>query len=616
MTVKRKRVVFRCNDAPGPKTACVLEYRPDRPDQNIVAGLPRFVSNLVYVPERTLDLLEIAAYVFAGDRKVTRGRPDDVIYDAWSRSLEFRIRVRDYQFWTRDDVGVALSQALEFITGDASVTFTFFKGHETPPTSLFDRSDCASDVRQGQSDAVALFSGGLDSLAGALELIEAGKVVRLASHESHTGTVRTQRALLDALSSRFSGQVSSYRFRTHLSGARAPDETQRSRAFLYCSIAFALAEASCLNEVLIHENGVTSINLYRRQDLANARASRTTHPLTAALMGHLLTLVAGRDFAVRLPFGDWTKCEVVQRIAASRAPDLVASAVSCSKAFRHEAATHCGTCLQCVDRRLAIFAAGAHELEHGGLYETDIATDSLIDPVARTTVIDYVRQAGQLREWGSSRFEEEYASELAYVVRAMPKASDDFDAMDRVRCLMQRHGENVLRGVLAMRELYDKPFEPLPSDALLELVGRREHLKPEAKRLVESILRVVEQAIPQMFKAHRPDDEPDFNAKVTALIGTHEAKLRSEHPVVTFACAIVVPDHKIDGVDVLIESKYIRGKTTPSKASEGIAADLTKYPDRCHIVFLVYDPDRAIKNDKEFVGDFERRGRCTIAILR
>ena len=66
----------------------------------------------------------------------------------------------------------------------------------------------------------------------------------------------------------------------------------------------------------------------------------------------------------------------------------------------------------------------------------------------------------------------------------------------------------------------------------------------------------------------------------------------------------------------MIESKYIRKATTPSKASDGIATDLIKYPTESFILFLIYDPDRAIKDDTVFTNDFERAGRCKILIAR
>ena len=81
------------------------------------------------------------------------------------------------------------------------------------------------------------------------------------------------------------------------------------------------------------------------------------------------------------------------------------------------------------------------------------------------------------------------------------------------------------------------------------------------------------------------------------------------------ACAGVVPDHELEGQDLLIETKYLRKGTPPSKASDGIAADLIKYPRTAHILFFVYDPDGAIGGD-EFRRDFEAKGRCTVRILK
>ncbi|HYK87260.1 MAG TPA: 7-cyano-7-deazaguanine synthase [Acidobacteriota bacterium] len=616
MKPHQKQFLFCCNGAPSRRRgAQILEYRPDKSNRNIVAGLPKFVQNVIHLPARTLDLLEIATYVFAGDRHASRGRLDAVEYHTWSRMLEFHIRVRDPDFWNRSDVHNALTDAIQFMSGDARVSFTFLPGHDTPPTSLFDRLDFRLE-ETGLPRAISLFSGGLDSLAGALDLLLSNKHALLISHESQTGTMRTQRALYDALAHRFPAQVSHYKFEAHLTGKRAPEETQRTRAFLYCSIAFALADACTLNEIFVHENGVTSINLYRREDLANARASRTTHPRSMLLLGKLFSLMQDRPFAIRLPFLNLTKRDIIDRIRSSPLPDLLSSAVSCTRAFQRGSTTHCGTCFQCIDRRIAAFAAGASDADHPGLYESDLVTSALDDPVSRTTAVDYLRQAVHFEKWGSSRFEEEYASELALLADAMPGFSSDVELVAGVWRLMKRHGEDVAAGIRAMRELHDDPFAPLPERSLLALVACREYLKPEVMRLVESIGRVLGAAIPEMFRTQRPADEPDLNAKIGALMRSHEPKLRSEHPTVSFACARVVPDHLLPGGDLLIESKYIRTGTTPAKASEGIAGDLTKYPQNAHILFLVYDPDHAIQSDEVFTTDFESRGRCTVKVLR
>ena len=117
-------------------------------------------------------------------------------------------------------------------------------------------------------------------------------------------------------------------------------------------------------------------------------------------------------------------------------------------------------------------------------------------------------------------------------------------------------------------------------------------------------------------KGRLPKDEPDLNQKLHALLDGWRDDLVSEHPTVSFAGARVVPDHALARTDLLIEAKYVRGGTTPSKASEGIAADLTKYPQRKHTLFIVYDPHTAILDPHEFQHDFESRGKCIVYVIK
>jgi hypothetical protein len=137
------------------------------------------------------------------------------------------------------------------------------------------------------------------------------------------------------------------------------------------------------------------------------------------------------------------------------------------------------------------------------------------------------------------------------------------------------------------------------------------------QRLIETIVRLLSNAIPKMFaKGRPPKDEPDLNQKIHALLNGWRDDLVSEHPTVSFAGARVVVDHALARTDLFIEAKYVRGGTTPSRASEGIAADLTKYPQRKHTLFVVYDPHTAILDTHEFQRDFELRGKCTVCVIR
>jgi hypothetical protein len=120
-------------------------------------------------------------------------------------------------------------------------------------------------------------------------------------------------------------------------------------------------------------------------------------------------------------------------------------------------------------------------------------------------------------------------------------------------------------------------------------MASREYWKEPRQRLLETIVRRLSIAIPQMFAKDRlPTDDPDLHQKIQALWDGWRNDLVSEHPTVSCASARVVPDHALARTDLVIEAKYVRGGTTPSKASEGIAADLTQYPQRQHTLFIAW----------------------------
>ena len=165
--------IFLCNGAALPEHLADdehttrLSYLPDDPNRNVNLQLPRFVETVYHLPPRIQDLLEIAAYVFAADRCTFRGSKTAVEYHAWARSMHFIIRTRDADFWNQEVVKHRLSDALLFMTGDKEYKFDFMSGHNTPVTSMFDSEEFKLNPRGSAS--VVLFSGGLDSLTGALD---------------------------------------------------------------------------------------------------------------------------------------------------------------------------------------------------------------------------------------------------------------------------------------------------------------------------------------------------------------------------------------------------------------------------------------------------------------
>jgi 7-cyano-7-deazaguanine synthase in queuosine biosynthesis len=597
------------------RSKLTLDYRADK-KPNVRIGLPGFVDQMLHVPDRLLDLLELAAYVYCADRWTDRGPKDAVEYHAWSRSFAFRQRVRDIEFWSQADVKNKLNAALSFLSGDREFAFDFEPGHETPPAGLFDFKGVSLPSKRDSH--VVLFSGGLDSLTGVYDLLSnTSDDVWLVSHRSsQPQTGHTQDRLVKTLNQRFPGRIHHYKFHCNLVGHRAVEETQRTRMFLYSTIAFVISTTYGRNRISIFENGVTSLNFPRREDLLNARATRTTHPKTIALLQDLFRRIGSEELNISTPFFWHTKTDVVAQLAASEGKNLIPSSVSCSRTFLPiGSASHCGHCSQCVDRRFACYGAGVAEIDDAVPYATNFITDAVAAGEARTTLVDFVRQANHFSTSNTDHFASELIGPLAEVIDFVG-AEDEESAISAIAELCQRHGHQAMNALHLMRSKHDKLNAPVTPGSLISLVGDREYLKPPVMQLVEAVNRRLAIAVPLAFQHTAPEDERRVNDAISAILHSDRERFQREHPAVRFGLATTVPDHASFDGDLVIETKYIRGSTSPSRASEGIAADLTKYPEHVHILFVVYDPQRAIPDDQTFCDAFERKGRCTVHVIR
>ena len=441
------RIVL-CNGANLPRLwtqsePLVLEYRESTGNTpNIKLALPDFVRDVFHLPDRVLDLLEIASYVFCADRLTSRGRKDNVEYHNWSRLFYFAIKVRDFDFWNMPNVKEKLKEALVFMSGDRTYHFSFQPGHSTSPVGPFDTE--TFQIEPQQNTKVILFSGGLDSLAGIVECLEnSSDQLCLISHRSGQGTARTQDQLIRALHERYPNRIKYYKFGCKLRGIRAREETQRSRVFLYTSIAYALSHALSQGEICVYENGITSINFPKQQDQMNARASRTTHPKTMTLLENLFSGINQSKIKIVTPFLWKTKTDIFHIMEEVGRKDFISSAVSCSQTFKNRSqATHCGGCSQCIDRRFAAYGSELDDADEGGIYTLDFIQRGIEDSEVKTALIDYVRQAKEFASLNIGDFCGQVFSELADLIDYVPGASEP-EKIEKVWKLCHRHGKQV-----------------------------------------------------------------------------------------------------------------------------------------------------------------------------
>ncbi len=273
-------------------------------NKQLLAGLSNHV----------IDLLEIASLVYAVDALVSRGGTVmRQMGKQWHRRFIVTMSVRDIATWQTPDVRQALEELLLFLSDDRFEFEFVGRDHEPGPRERFFKFDPDSAWKP---DRVLMFSGGLDSFAGALEEIyDHGHRVALVSHFSATKIAPVQRNLAKAIREVLGHETCAhYTIKVHIPGKNVVEGTHRTRSFLFAVLGAIVADLFGLNRVSFHENGVVSLNLPPVANVVGARATRTTHPKSLALFTKLIGEVFQRRMRIDNPLFWRTKTEVVGTI--------------------------------------------------------------------------------------------------------------------------------------------------------------------------------------------------------------------------------------------------------------------------------------------------------------
>jgi hypothetical protein len=299
-------------------------------------------------------------------------------------------------------------------------------------------------------EGVLLFSGGLDSLAGAVrEVLQERRKVALVSHRPVSKVYHRQCDLVAALDERLpERRVRPLHVAVEVNKGKrlGRDHNQRGRSFLFAAVGAVVARLFGLPRLRFYENGVTSLNLPISPQVLGGRASRTTHPQTLTRFTRLFTALFGEDFLVENPFLWETKANLLASVKAAGHGALCAQTSSCTHTWEATSdQPHCGRCPQCVDRRLTALAAGLDDREDPpGLYRSDV----LMAPRegAELTLIE--RYVGTARRVEGITDPLAFARSYGEVARALRYAGlPPAAAAERVCGLYRHHAGQVLRAL-------------------------------------------------------------------------------------------------------------------------------------------------------------------------
>lgn len=327
-----------------------------RLDHGIGHALADLKSLYLTPSEVGADMLVVAAHVHAADTRISRSTESQ---DAWTREIRLVIPVSDPMRWTA--AAPILVRALNFLTGDRWEVG--FRKRAKDYVKLVPAA--APTLIPAPFDGVSLFSGGLDSLIGAINSLNAGETPLLVSHAGEGLVSKSQEQCFEGLkaaykSSSFDRLRVWMNFDSGLVEDVASEDTTRGRSFLFFSLGVAAGTALGRDFVLkVPENGLIALNVPLDRLRLGALSTRTTHPFYMARWNDLLQTL-GVGGKVENPYWDKTKGEMVAQCTSPAVlKELAPLSLSCSSPTKErwtkKPQGHCGYCLPCLIRRASLW---------------------------------------------------------------------------------------------------------------------------------------------------------------------------------------------------------------------------------------------------------------------
>lgn len=313
-------------------------------DANLISGTKDFEKTFGSITSLERDLLVLAASVFAADRATPRNSNED-----FNRNLSVDVPV------------VNLSRFVPVIPQIESILRHLSQdGWEITLRHIPGTSESKFDLPTPVGKTL-LFSGGLDSLAAALEFGSKKTPLGLVSHRTkNRATDAAQQSLAQLLKKKGFKIDHQQFFVSSKDGGPTnlkhdQENSQRTRSFVFLILGALAARRSGRFELLyLAENGQMAIHLPLSHGRIGAFSTHTAHPDVLVEMESLLAQVLGAPLRITNPYVHRTKKEVVDEVLR-RLPSAVPVATSCWRNARmKKGVTHCGECVPCYVRRIAI----------------------------------------------------------------------------------------------------------------------------------------------------------------------------------------------------------------------------------------------------------------------
>lgn len=328
-----------------------VEDNEEIPSLSVMLDLARISYFATRVPKVLTGLLLLAAEVYAIDRGFSRKKYS---INGWSREFDVSFRVSNANLFQANVERI--NALLSFLTGD----YWSCEFEEAPILEFVDTDDTNGFNSISQ---VNLFSGGMDSLIGAIDYMEQNnednKLFLVSHYDSKmNGPKADQEKIISEFSSHYPNRFI-WLGSLGISPTISKELTSRSRSLMFLALAIMVA-AYKSGKVFVPENGPVSLNFPLSYSRRAACSTRTTHPIFIGMVRELLE-IWNIPVSISNPYEFKTKGEMVRECEDRQyLLNILELSNSCGKRGEHQFmydnhnASHCGRCMPCMYRKASL----------------------------------------------------------------------------------------------------------------------------------------------------------------------------------------------------------------------------------------------------------------------
>ena len=303
------------------------------------------------------DLIDIAIAISEADRWSQR-------HEDFPCQIRVRLPVRNVDLLNDPELHKLLTKMMYWFTGDIwSFDFLVLDGKRRfaeLQLPLWESSN------RGMNAEVALWSGGLDAMAGLCNRIEKQSADRylLFGAGGNASMRGVQKDVYRRLKKRLDidmhlMQLHIFQRNTQNTGLR-PDKRLRARGVVFMLLGSAYALLEGQKALSVYENGTGAINLPFRYSEVGLDHARSVHPLSLEMLSKVVGFISGEKFSVHNPFLWSTKGEMCAILNKINVTDIAWETVSCDRPYRSNV-SQCGRCSSCLLRRQSYLASSTED---------------------------------------------------------------------------------------------------------------------------------------------------------------------------------------------------------------------------------------------------------------